>query len=84
MSLVRQLASGCLFPQGVEHIGLDPDRDHLLGDAADRGATNAPGGAKFAIGEFRDVGKIDITVWWLLGRAASRTTGALGGSLAAR
>jgi hypothetical protein len=81
--LIRQFPSGSLFPESIEHIGPDPDRDHLLGDTADGRAPHAPGGAKFRIGEFRDVRKINITIRWLVRRAAWSTTGARGGSSAA-
>jgi hypothetical protein len=82
--LIRQFPSGRLFSERVEHIGPDPDRDHLLGDPADGWAPHAPGGAKFRIGELRDVRKIDITVRRLVRRAAWSTTGARGASPAAR
>jgi hypothetical protein len=84
MSLVGQLASRCLFSERCEDIGLDPDGDHLFGDAADGWAADAPGAAEFSLGELRDVRKVDITIWWLGGRAVSCTTGARGGSRAAR
>jgi hypothetical protein len=84
MGLVRQLASDGLFSERLEHIGPDPDRNHLLGDATDGRAAHAPGRPQFCIGEFRDVGEIDITVPRLVRRAASRRTGVRGGSLAVR
>jgi len=70
MRLIRQFPSGGLFSESIEHIGPDPDRDHLLGDTADGRAPHAPGGAKLRIGEFWDVRKVDITVRWLVRRAA--------------